>query len=198
MGRFPIDTAWFKEKMRQKRISQVELGRLLGTNDSAVHRITHGIRAMWVYEVVKLARIFGVSVYEIIQRAGAEPLAQALSLPIVGSVNGALEIAISNKHPPVASIPVLEENAVGFTCDDGTSPYYGWTFVSVLATDIRPSAIGRLSVVKLDSGKMVIRFLKHGLRAGRFEVASMCDPSLNSFDVSAASPVLFIRPVHGG
>jgi hypothetical protein len=51
--------------------------------------------------------------------------------------------------------------------------------------------------VKLASGKMVIRFLKQGINAGMFDLAPFTGPSLNNFDVSAASPVLFIRPVHG-
>ena len=183
--------------MQRNGLTQVGLGGLLDTDDSTVYRLIHGMRAIWVYEVVKLARIFDVSPYEIMHRAGAEPLAEALSLPIVGSLNGALDITPSRKHPPVKSIPVLEQSAVGVICDDNASRYYGWIFVYVPANDIQQSAVGRLSVVKLDSGKTVIRFLSHGLHAGRFDLATIGGPSFSNFVVSAASPVLFIRPVHG-
>jgi len=197
MDRYPIDTAWFKERMRHKRLSQVQLGALLDTDDSTIYRIVHGMRAIAVYEVVKLARIFGVSVYEIIKHAGAEQMAEDLSLPIVGSVNSALDITLSDEHLPVTSIPVLEESAVGYTCDDAMSLYYGWTFVSVPAMDIQPAAVGRLSVVTLANGKMVIRFLKNGRRAGAFDLTSLNGPTLNNFVVAAASPILYIRPLHG-
>ena len=198
MPEFPIDTDWFKQKMKEKRLSQARLGPLLGTDEGAVYRVVHGQRAIWVYEVIKLARIFGVSVYEIIKRAGAEPLAKELSLPIVGSLNSTLDVTISNKYPPVASIPVLEQGAEGFICDDNASPYYGWIFVHVPSPSIQPAAISRLSVVKLAGGKMVIRFLKQGLHAGRFDLTPLAIGSnLSNFEILSASPVLFIRPLHG-
>ena len=72
-----------------------------------------------------------------------------------------------------------------------------WIFVYVSTADIQPSAVGRLSIVKLASGKMVIRFLKQGINVRMFDLAPITGPSLNNFDVAAASPVLFIGPVHG-
>ena len=38
----------------------VILDALLNTDNSTVYRLIHGMRAIWVYEVVKLARIFDV------------------------------------------------------------------------------------------------------------------------------------------
>jgi hypothetical protein len=44
---------------------------------------------------------------------------------------------------------------------------------------------------------MVIHLLKQGINAGMFDLAPITGPSLRNFDVSAAPPVLFVRPVHG-
>jgi transcriptional regulator with XRE-family HTH domain len=195
--RFPIDTAWFKTRFQQKGLTQQRLAEFLKVDDSAIYRILYGLRAIWIYEAVTLARLLDVSVYEIMQRAGAAPLAEALSLPLVGSLNGALDMTLTNKYPPVTSIPVLEQSAVGVICDDNASPYYGWIFVYVHADDIQPAAVGRLSMVTLPTGKRVIRFLKNGVHAGAFDLATMSGPLLSNFAVYAASPILFIRPAHG-
>ena len=72
-----------------------------------------------------------------------------------------------------------------------------WIFVYVPTAGIQPSAVVRLSVVNLASGTMVIRFLKQGINVRMFDLAPITGPSLNNFDVAAASPVLFIGPVHG-
>lgn len=195
--RFPIDTAWFKQRFQQKGLTQQRLAEFLKTDDSAIYRILYGLRAIWIYEAVTMARLLEVSVYEIMQRAGAEPLAEALSLPIVGSLNGTLDMTLTNKYPPITSIPVLEQSAVGLICDDNASPYYGWIFVYVPADDIQLSAVGRLSMVTLPTGKRVIRFLKNGVHAGVFDLTTMNGSLLSNFAVYAASPILFIRPLHG-
>lgn len=195
--RFPIDTAWFKQKLRQKGLTQERVAHFLKTDDSAIYRILYGLRAIWIYEAVVFARLLDVSVFEIMQRAGAEPFAEALSLPIIGSLNGSLDLTLSNKYPPVTSIPVMEQSAVGVICDDTASPYHGWIFVYVPADVIQSSAVGRLAMVTLPTGKRVIRFLKNGLHAGIFDLAPLGGPSLSNFAVYAASPVLFIRPAHG-
>jgi len=51
--------------------------------------------------------------------------------------------------------------------------------------------------VNLASGTMVIRFLKQGINVRMFDLAPITGPSLNNFDVAAASPVLFIGPLRG-
>lgn len=194
---FPIDTAWFKQRFREKGLTHQRLADHLKTDDSAIYRILYGERAIWVYEAVTLARLLDISMYELMQRAGAEPFAEALSLPIMGSLNGALELTLTNKYPAVTSIPVLEQSSVGVICDDPASPYHGWIFVYVPADVIQPAAVGRLAMVTLPMGKKVIRFLKNGLHQGVFDLASLGGPSLSNLAIYAASPVLFIRPAHG-
>ena len=92
---------------------------------------------------------------------------------------------------------MLEQSAVGVICDDNASPYYGWIFVYVPADDIQPSAVGRLSMVTLPTGKKVIRFLKNGVHAGVFDLTTLNGSLLSNFAVYAASPILFVRPFHG-
>jgi transcriptional regulator with XRE-family HTH domain len=197
MSRYPTDTKWFKNRIKDKKLTQKELAHFVGMEDTAIYRFLEGARPLRVEEAVKMATILEVPLYDVLERVGASPSLESISLPIVGSVNGSLDITTSMGLPPVRSIPLFETTVLGLICDDNLSPFYGWVFTFIPASEVEPSAIGRLSVVKLSSGKMLIRFLKPGLNAGKFDLGSLNGPTLNNFDVFTASPVLLIRPFHG-
>jgi transcriptional regulator with XRE-family HTH domain len=197
MSRYPTDTTWFKNRIKERKLTQKELALFVGMEDSAVYRFLEGARPLRVEEAVKMATILEVPLYDVLERVGASPSLESLSLPIVGSVNGSLDVTPSTGLPPVRSIPLFERTVVGLICDDNVSPLYGWVFTYIPVSGLEPSAIGKLSVVKLSSGKMLIRFLKPGINAGKFDLGSLNGPSLANFDVFTASPVLFIRPFHG-
>lgn len=197
MSRIPIDSEWFKKQILDRCLSQREFLVLVDMKETALYRVLSGKKPIRLDDASKMARFFGISLYDLLRRAGIDPPAEGMTLPIAGSVNGALDVTLSAKYPPVASIPLVEQSAVGLICDDSASPFYGWIFAYIPASDIEPSAIGRFSVVKLSSGKMLIRSLKPGLHAGKFDLAPLNGPPFTNFAVFTASPVLFIRPAHG-
>ena len=197
MSRFPIDSDWFKKQILDRGLSQREFYVLVDINETALYRILSGKQPIRLDEASKMARFFGISLYDLLRRAGIDTPAEGMTLPIVGYVNGALDVTLSAKYPPVTSIPLVEQSAVGLICDESDSPFYGWIFAYIPASNIEQSAIGRLSVVKLSSGKMLIRFLNPGLHTGKFDLMPLNGPAFTNFAVFTASPVLYIRPAHG-
>jgi hypothetical protein len=197
MSRIPIDSDWFKKQILDRGMSQKQFYLLVDIDETALYRILSGKQAIRLDQASKMARFFGISLYDILRRAGIDPPAEGMTLPIVGSVNGVFDVTLPAKYPPVTSIPLVEQSAVGLICDDSLSPYYGWIFSYIPASDIEPSAIGRLSVVKLPSGRMLIRFLNPGLHVGKFDLTPLNGPPFSNFVVFTASPVLYIRPAHG-
>jgi hypothetical protein len=197
MSRIPIDHDWFKKQILEKGLSQREFYIHVGIAENALYRILSGKQPIRLNEASQMASCFGVSLYDLLRRAGIDPPVEGMTLPIAGSVNGALDVTPSAKYPPVTSIPLVEQSTVGLICDDSGSPFYGWIFAYIPASDIEQSAIGRLSVVKLSSGKMLIRFLNPGLHVGKFDLTPINGPPFTNFVVFTASPVLFIRPAHG-
>ena len=197
MPLIPIDSDWFKKQILDRGLSQREFYEATDINETALYRILSGKQPIRLNEASKMARFLGVSLYDLLRRAGIDPPSEGMTLPIVGSVSGVFEITMSGKFPPVTSIPLIEQSAVGLICDDSASPFYGWIFTYIPSSDIEPSAIGRLSVVKLSSGKMLIRFLNPGLHTGKFDLMPLNGPAYTNFAVFTASPVLYIRPAHG-
>jgi len=197
MSRIPIDSDWFKKQILEKGMSQREFHIHVDIAENALYRILSGKQPIRLNEASQMASFFGVSLYDLLRRAGIDPPVEGMTLPIAGSVNGALDVTPSAKYPPVTSIPLVEQSTVGLICDDSGSPFYGWIFAYIPASDIEPSAIGRFSVVKLSSGKMLIRFLKPGLHTGKFDLVPLSGTALTNFVVFTASPVLYIRPAHG-
>lgn len=190
---YSVDTAWFVARLRSKRLSVRKIAILVGIDASSMSRVIRGRQPLRIEQATKVARLLEVSLYELLRRAGTEPPAEGMTLPLVGSLNGALDITIG-KHPPVASMPIFEQSAVGLICDDSSSSFYGWIFAYVPAAAIQPSAIGRLSVVHLKGGRMFIRFLKPGLHSDRFDLVPLSGHTLRDVDdVCSASPVLHIR-----
>jgi transcriptional regulator with XRE-family HTH domain len=189
---YPVDKAWFKDKLRQKGVSRREVAKLLGFDHSSFSRIILGTRRLTPEYAVAMAAYFEVSVHELLKRAGLSPPDDNNTLPVIGSLNGALEVT-PRVLPPVASMPVFERDARCLLCDDRNSLYYGWIFAYIPAAEVQHEAIGRLSVVTLSTGLKLIRFLTPGLYAGRFNLMPMAGRQLNDVEISAATPVLHIR-----
>jgi transcriptional regulator with XRE-family HTH domain len=65
-----IDSAWFKDRMREIRLRQDALGRALGCDRSVVSRIINGRQELALSQVLPMAEALQVSPFEILKRAG--------------------------------------------------------------------------------------------------------------------------------
>lgn len=195
MARYPVDREWFTLKLKEKGKSRRDVARLLGFDHSTISRAMRGDSPLRVDQAIALAGYFEVSLYELLRRAGAQPPEEGNTLPVAGSLNSAHEVRVRSL-PPVTSMPVFEKAAVCLICDDPHSLFYGWVYVYVPAPapHIQPTAIGRLSVVELDNGRKLVRFLNPGIYAGRFDLMPLTGAALLDQEVTAASPILHIRP----
>ena len=191
---YPVDRAWFLARLREKKLSIRKLAKLIGRDPSSVSRITYGRQLLHLEDAIKIARILNVTLYELLRRMGREPSTEGMILPVIGSVNDSLHITICRgKHASIPSMPLFDQGAVGLICDDSASLFYGWIFAYIPAAVIESTAIGRLSVVHHATAGLLIRFVKPGLHAGKFDLTGFSGQNLPNVDISAASPVLHIR-----
>jgi transcriptional regulator with XRE-family HTH domain len=193
MSSFPVDKEWFKLKLKEKGNSRRGVAKLLGFHHCTISRVILGDAPLRVDQAIALAAYFDVSLYELLRRSGMQPPAEGNTLPVVGALNGAFEVT-PRTLPPVTSMPVFEQAALCLICDDPNSLFYGWVYAYLAATDIQPTAIGRLSVVQRATGQKLVCFLTPGLYAGRYNLMFISGRQLLDVEVSAASPVLHIRP----
>lgn len=68
-----IDTNWFRSRLADRRLSQRQLAKLLDLDPAAVSLMLRGKRKMSAAEASEIAVQLGVSVQEVLVRAGSTP-----------------------------------------------------------------------------------------------------------------------------
>lgn len=67
------DTRWFQNRLADQRLSQRRLAAMLNLDPAAVSLMIRGKRRMSAAEAAEIARFLGVSVEEVLVRAGVSP-----------------------------------------------------------------------------------------------------------------------------
>lgn len=197
-----MDTRWFKTTLADRRLSQRRLAKLLGCDPASVNRLVHGQRALRFDEAEQLAPLLGVHVSEVIQRAGVDldDLATGVKTHLVGHIDGAGEAHIDwrSRTVQVETLPELPRSAVAIqyrTAMTNLDAIDGWTVYVEPPTGGRVDhALGRLSLVTLESGMTVVGFLRRGYQPGTYNVTNFMPPQLDNVEVKWATPVLLLRP----
>lgn len=73
IGHDGVDRRWFQDRLADKRLSQRKLARHLHIDPAAVSLMLRGKRKMTAAEAAEVARLLGVSVDEVVLRAGCVP-----------------------------------------------------------------------------------------------------------------------------
>ncbi len=67
-----MDIAWFKQRMREKRVTQEALADAIGRHRSVVSKILTGRQSLELFQVEPFARLLEVPPQEILRRAGLD------------------------------------------------------------------------------------------------------------------------------
>lgn len=97
-----VDTRWFQNALADKRLSQRKLASMLGLDPAAVSLMIRGRRKLSAAEAAEIARFLGVSVEEVLTRAGV-----GITIPKgKASMNAQrIESATSGQSPPASPAP---------------------------------------------------------------------------------------------
>lgn len=68
-----VDTRWFQDRLADKRLSQRKLASMMNLDPAAMSLMIRGKRKMSGAEAAEIAKFIGVSVDEVLVRAGATP-----------------------------------------------------------------------------------------------------------------------------
>lgn len=195
-----IDTRWFTNTLAAKRLSQRGLGRLLGCNASSVNRLINGKRRLRFDEAERLATFLGVDVSNVISHAGVCVESGGRHTRLVGYIDGAGEAHVdwSADGEPVPILPDLPTKTVAIqyrTAMTARDAMDGWMiYVEPPNEEPTERALHRFSLIKLDSGIMMLGFLRRGYEIGKYNVTNLLGPALENVGVAWATPVLLIRP----
>jgi transcriptional regulator with XRE-family HTH domain len=201
MPHHTINTRWFNAVLQERGMSQRELCRRLGLDSSAMSLTFRGKRQMKMTEAVDIARLLGVPLTDVMANAGIKLDSTGMRMaPVVGYVDGEGEAHIDwrARGGERVSVPAeLPEDTVALVTRSIGGPFAlmdGWTFFLEPPAPPSSDIVGRYSVVGLQDGIALLRFVRRGYKPGLFNLASETSVSIENAKLEWASPVLLIRP----
>ena len=103
-----IDTRWFQDRLSDVRLSQRKLARQMSLDPAAVSLMIRGKRKMSAAEAAEIARFLGVSVTEVLVRAGIGPTMRETPAPGGSGGDDAPPLGLGvAPSPDVVEIPVV-------------------------------------------------------------------------------------------
>lgn len=197
-----IDGRWFTSTLRDRRISQRQLAKLMGVDPASIHRLFTGKRPMRLDEATALSKLLDKPVGEILDHAGV-PLQTADTVPVAGWVDGVGEVHLEpdEQTERVPGLAGMAGNTFALRAQTGGTALQfldGWLFYVELPLrngEIGSDVIGRYCLVELESGARLMRWVRRGYKRGTWNLdGNFGAPSIASATLTAATPVLGIRP----
>lgn len=194
-----VDTAWFRGRLADQKMSQRGLARQLGLDPAAVSLTLRGKREMKIAEAAAIARLIGVPADEVMRHAGVRIGSQGALVPICSYMDASAEL-----HTEATGMTVphpggdLPETLVAIQCRTaGTALDHmdGWVMYANQHMDgtVQADAVGRLSVLRLRNGVIYIAKLARGSRRGVWNLVSPVG-EIKDAEVEWAKPILMVTP----
>ena len=192
-----MDTLWFKDKLKDKQISQRTVAKHLELDPASVSLLLHGRRRMTPHEAHQISVILGVPILEVMRRAGIDVTEDVRKAPIAAHMDsqgeitamppGTHDIVISPGDCPVGTYAVQVRAA--------NSGRDGW-LLFVTPTQSAPGEhIDQLCVCATRAGQHLMGVVRKGYRRDTHnQILWPNDQTLTDADLVWVSPILWIRP----
>ena len=196
----PINTAWFQNRIADRRMSQRALARALGMDPGALSLTLRGKRTMKMTEAADIARLLGVPAEEVIEHAGVRVSSKNTLVPITATMDGTCEIHMDanlgmNVPHPGGDVPEKCYAALCRTEGTDLSHMDGWLmFTEEMRPSggIAPESVGRLSACRVRNGCIYIARLMRSHMRGRWTL-QMPTGTMPDVDVEWAKPIILIK-----
>lgn len=193
-----VDKRYFDNLLRDRQMSLRGLAKLMGLSHSQLSLAFSGHRLLKLEEASQLAGIFNEPLGRIVEAAGiAAPPSGKDRISVVGAVrgDGTVELHQDGVIERTAAPPGLPEDSIAVQFRTAGSPL-GWAdrWVAFCPAP-RPadsSILGRLALVQIKGGPMVLATATRGYRDGSFNLDGFF--RRESAELDTASPVFWVRP----
>lgn len=189
-------------QVRQKRgLSTAQLAQRVGRSESAVRNQENGTNGIPSHLAEQYARTLGVSPEYLLYGHGSPDSPATDSVPVVGYVSaGASLVQYEEGQGPFDYVPAprLQTPSTVAAAIRGVSLGPALDEAILFYDDVRspvtPDLHGRLCVVGVDDGRVLVKILRPG-EAGRFHlISNTAEEPLLNVDVRWAARVTEIRP----
>jgi transcriptional regulator with XRE-family HTH domain len=195
-----VNEKWFREALTRAGKSQRDLAKFMDLDPSSLTHAFKGRRRLQLDEAQKIASFVGEQVEDVLKAAGvklgrstAVIIEHTPQVPVIGEVDATGVVTIPEKEYSVSGVSTLPADVVAVRLRSVPSLGNAVVFVAP-GGDIDPEAIGRLSMVTLaGSGQRRVCKVDRGIDRGQYALTFL-DGSQSETKISAAAPVLYIRP----
>ncbi len=190
-----IDTKWFRDRLAEAGLSQRQLAKKLGLDQSAISLTFSGRRRMQFKEAADIARLLGLPVSDILKNAGVPVEEGRQTVPLMGYMDGSGEIHCLHveKADRILTPQPMSEGSAAIQCRTAGSllEYMdGWMIFKEKPTTNPP--IGRFCIVKCKGSIRTIGTIRRGYKAGRFNVTGPAIDVMDA-DLEWAAPIVAIQ-----
>lgn len=194
----PMNTRWFRDRLKGIELSQRGLAKLLDVDAAAVSYMLRGKRKMSLAEANRIAQILGVPASEVMRQAGIKVDDNIRRVPVSGVCDAAGHITMlaAKTHEKIvapADVPAdsfaVQVRSPGHTKD-------GWLFFVGSGQNDPREQIDSMCLCALQDGTQMLAYIRRGYRKDAYNLTLSTDNGklLQDQHVTWASPVLWIKP----
>ena len=193
----PMNTLFFKNRLKDRGITQKKLAQHLGLDPAAVTLMFKDGRRMQPHEAQVIADLLGLPVTEVLREAGVAIKQGVETVPIAGSVDGTGRITLmpAGTHEMVNAPTDVPRDGYALQMRAFGDPADGWVLFVSDASSSPEEHLDRLCAVTIKDGRAVLAWVRRGYRQGLHNL--MLWPSrepLHDQSLASVSPVLWLRP----
>ena len=195
-----IDTPWFKEQLRIKKLSVRAFARELDISPSAASYMIRGVSKIPQDKAEKMADLFGVDLLELYKRMGAPIDDAQRSVPI----QYYMDVERRIRRVPdeeVFSVPAPFETTASSICVQirTTDMYDQWLLFTQGPRLAAEDSLNRLSLYEDAAGDLYVAIIRAGYQPGTFDAHSAFNDGrvVRGVQVSWAAPIAWIKPAVG-
>lgn len=192
-----MDTSWFKDKLKDKKLSQRGLAKLVDLDPAAVSLMLRGQRKMTPHEAHQISVILGVPILEVMRRAGIDVTEDVRKAPIAAHVdsqgnvvsmpNGTHDTANSPGDCPIGTYAVQVRAH--------TSVKDGWLLFIAPAQSGAAEHLDQLCTCATKAGQQLLGVVRRGYRRDTQNLILWpSNETIFDADLAWVSPVLWIKP----
>lgn len=190
-----VNAKWFRAQLSERGMSQRELSRKLGLDQSAISLTLSGRRRMQFSEAAEIARLMGLPVSEVLRNAGV-PLDQGAKTVPVSSIydghgeshtitgNGVEQITPPEPMPEGST--AIQRRTAGSTLEHMD----GWIIFCGPPTE--KIQLDQFCRAQIRNGVQVIGLVRRGYKRGRYNISGPTGVVTDA-DVEWVQPITSIR-----
>lgn len=199
---------WFRSVLEQKGLNQSEVAKASEILATALSKALAGKRRFTIKEAAALSRVLDLPYTDVLHGLGIalDAPESPRSCEVSGWIDGSAQLRLrrpgdgqglrGHKTAPCPfgdrDIRVARVQSIGTEHDglDGALVY----FRESKARGVDPNAIGRLALVELQGGDCVLRVVRRGYAAGRYNLTTLSGRIIEeSVSVEAVHPVVWLK-----